>query len=140
MTNHKPWDRFRVLRRWGTRTGLLVALSTVLASHDLGYNQAIPPDYNSPIPCEDTDASPCIEWRKTSSNLSINVDVYLSYLLSQEEVDLKTDIRNTFPKWNEIAARNPHLQETTSTANEEVWVTTEAMQYNQLARIHRDPD
>jgi hypothetical protein len=55
--------------------------------------------------------------------MSISVDVYLSYLLSQQEVDLKADVRNAFPKWNEVAARNPYLQETNSTSNEEIWVT-----------------
>jgi len=76
------------------------------------------------VPCEDTVQSPCIEWAKTSQNLSINVDVYLSSLLSAEEVDFKTDVRNAFLQWNNIAARNPHLQETTSTSNEEIWTTT----------------
>ena len=61
--------------------------------------------------CLNTDSSPCIEWAKTAGNLSINVDVYLSYLLtSYPNIDLKPDVRNTFTKWNAIAARNPHLQ------------------------------
>lgn len=71
----------------------------------------------------DTPQYPCIEWPKTSQNLSINVDVYLSYTLGQQEVDLRTDVRNAFGQWNGVAARNPHLQETISTSNEEVWVT-----------------
>lgn len=72
--------------------------------------------------CDDTSASPCIEWAKTGSDLSINVDVFLHSSLSSEEVDLKTDLRNTFTKYNAIAARNPHLQETTSGASDEIHV------------------
>lgn len=115
---------------WAARITVAVALATAVAGQASAWNQLRPPgDPNQPIPCEDTVASPCIEWRKTGSNLSINVDVYLSNLLSQEEIDLKVDVRNTFPKWNEIDARNPHLQETSSSSNEEVWVSTEAMDW-----------
>lgn len=91
----------------------------------LAYNQLLPPtpDPNQAVQCINSPQYPCIEW-PTIGGLSVNVDVYLSYLLSQEEVDLKTDVRNAFPQWNGIAARNPHLQETTSTSNEEIWVST----------------
>ena len=76
--------------------------------------------------CTDTATYPCIEWAKTANNLSINVDYYLSYTLGQEELDLRPAIRAATLQWNGVAARNPHLQETTSTSNEEVWVTVDA--------------
>ena len=106
-------------------------LTALLSPAAFAYNQAIapPPDPNAPTPCLNTDQSPCVEWRKTAQNLSIIVDVYMSYLLSNEEVDLKSDFRNTFTKWNEVPARNPFLEETTSTSDEEIWATTEPMSY-----------
>ncbi|HVL53079.1 MAG TPA: hypothetical protein VM344_02350 [Vitreimonas sp.] len=110
----------------------LVAVAAFFAAdRALAWNQLFPPgsDPNAAIPC----TTFCVEWPKTSSNLSINVDVYLSSLLGQQEVDLRTDVRNTFPQWNGVAARNPHLQETTSTDNEEVWVTTDTFAYNVYA-------
>ena len=64
-----------------------------------------------------------LEFQRSAQNSSINVDVYLASSLSAgSDLNLKTDVRNTLPKWNEVAARNPHLQETTSTSNEEIWV------------------
>lgn len=85
------------------------------------YKQYIPPaNYQN---CQNTNTSPCVEWPKTAQNLSINVDAYLSATLGSANIDLRPDILAVFPKYNDIAARNPHLQQTTSTANEELWVT-----------------
>lgn len=94
---------------------LLVAAAPVAA-----YKQFIPPaNYQN---CQNTDSSPCVEWPKTAQNLSIIVDVYLSSTLGGANIDLRPDILAVFPKYNDIAARNPYLQQTTSTTNEEVWV------------------
>lgn len=76
---------------------------------------------NAPTSCTDTSSWPCIEWAKTGSNLSITAEVYLNSSLTLGVIDLHTDVRNSFPEWNNIAARNPHLQETTSTTSDEVY-------------------
>lgn len=77
---------------------------------------------SAPVSCDGSATWPCIEW-PTSGGLSVNVDVYLdSSLTIISTVDFKTDVRNTFSQWNGIAARNPHLQETTSTSNDEEFV------------------
>jgi predicted Zn-dependent protease len=95
--------------------------------------------YYDPQPCLDTVDDPCIEWPKTANNLSVTVDVYMSYLLSQEEVDFKPIVGNSMSKWNQIAARNPYLQETTSTSNEEVWVTTDLLNHGVYAQTTYGP-
>jgi hypothetical protein len=78
------------------------------------WDQQKPPPGQDYTGCLNTSTSTCIEWAKTAQNLSINVDVYLASSLSAgSDLNLKTDVRNTLPKWDEVAARNPHLQETT---------------------------
>jgi hypothetical protein len=112
----------RILRKCGTAVLIALVLASI-PSAVLGWHQLRPPPGQDYVDCLNTSASPCIEWPKTAQNLSVNVDVYLSYTLSQANLDLKSDVRNAFPKWNQVAARNPHLQETASTADEEIWVT-----------------
>jgi hypothetical protein len=75
----------------------------------------------TPVSCTDTSTWPCIEWAKTSSNLSITVDVYLHSSLLQNNIDIRTDLRNSFSEYNNIAARNPFLRETTSTSSDEIY-------------------
>lgn len=75
----------------------------------------------APLSCDNSPGFPCVEWAKTASNLSINVDVYLSGTLAGS-IDLRTDVRNAMSEYNGIAARNPHLQETTTTTNDEIYV------------------
>ena len=102
--------------------GALVAL-LVLAPWVGAYNQMIPPGgANAIADCTGSGASLCIRWSKTASNLSINVDVYLHSSLTSQEVNLETIALDSMGKYNAIAARNPHLQETTSTSNEEIYV------------------
>ncbi len=92
----------------------------------LAKHQLIPPGgWNAVGDCLGTDASPCIQWSKTAQNLSMNVDVYLSTKLSSEEVDLKTDARNSFLEYNPIAARNPHLQEIGVSRSAEIVISTQ---------------
>lgn len=75
---------------------------------------------NSPTTCTGTPTWPCIRWPKTPSNLSVNVDVYLASSLVQN-IDLRTDVRNSISEYDAVAARNPHLQEIT-TLTEDVYV------------------
>jgi len=111
----------------GACLGLILAL--FVAPPAAAYKQFIPSaNY---LNCADTDTSPCVEWPKTAQNLSVTVDVYLSSTLANAAFDLRPNIQAIFPKYNEIAARNPHLQQTTSTSNEEVWVA--------LDNIDNDP-
>lgn len=113
-------DRARAMRRVTVVMGITVALG--LPAPVAAWDQLLPPPQTDYVGCQNSNASPCIEWPKTAQNLSINVDVYLASSLGGANIDLRPDIRAVFPKWNEIDARNPHLQETTSTSNEEVWV------------------
>ena len=123
-----PKTRRRII---GGLLAFVVAMT--LPGVALGWHQLKPPEGQDVTDCLDTNASPCIEWAKTGGNLSINVDVYLSYMLTDwPNIDLKPDVRNTFAKWNAVAARNPHLQETTSTSNEEIWVTIANLDNNPL--------
>lgn len=115
----------RVVR--GTGLGLLLVI--VGAAPAAAYKQFIPT--GNYLSCADTNTSPCVEWPKTAQNLSVNVDVYLSSTLANATLDLRPNIQAVFPKYNDIAARNPHLQQTTSTSDEEVWVA--------LANIENDP-
>lgn len=110
-----------------------VAVTAIGTEAVLAWNQEFAP-VGTIGDCLNTQASPCVEWPKTANNLSVTVDEYLSYLLDAEEVNLKVDVRDSFAQYNPIAARNPHLQETASTTNEEVWVTTALMDYNKYAR------
>lgn len=96
--------------------GLALAASPVVAYTQ--NNNNFPDD---PVTCDNSANFKCVEWAKTSGNLSINVDVYLSSTLSQN-IDLRTDVRNAMSEYNGIAARNPHLQETTTTTNDEIYV------------------
>lgn len=107
------------------RLGLLggiIALA-VLPATAAAYNQlTVPPPDDGTKSCE-TEPTPCIRWSKTASNLSINVDVYLHSSLSSQEINLKDIALDSMGKYNAIAARNPHLQTTTSTANDEIYVS-----------------
>jgi hypothetical protein len=98
---------------------LMVSVPAVYA-----FNQEIPAggDVNAIGNCTGSGNSPCIRWDKTPGNLSINVDVYLNNNLSSEEEDLKAVALGAMAQYNAVAARNPHLQQTTSTQNEEMYV------------------
>ena len=77
----------------------------------------------NPTTCDGSATYRCIEWPTTSGGLSVNVEVYLDASLTAiTTVNLKTDTRNTFSQWNNIAARNPHLLETTSTSSDESFI------------------
>lgn len=72
-----------------------------------------------------TNVSPwyCIRWPKTSANLSVDVYVFLSSSLDRiYGVDMFGDVRKTFTRWNDVPARNPHLEETYSTGADDVFV------------------
>lgn len=87
----------------------------------LKYGQGEPD--GQPISCTDVNPYYCTEWPTTSGGLSVTVEVFLSStldLITSEPI--KTDFRNAWPQWNNIAARNPHLQETTSTTSDEIFV------------------
>jgi predicted Zn-dependent protease len=110
--------------------GLALALILLVVPTALGKHQEIPPGGPNEIgDCTDTPASPCIEWPKTGSNLSWPVDVYLSDMLPDEEVNLKTDVRNSFNEYNPIAARNPMLSESSTSGSAEVVATLSTMDY-----------
>lgn len=114
-------------RTWLGTIGVLLALSASAPTAD-AYNQAFPPgDPNTIGDCTDTGGGPCIRWAKTASNLSINVDVYLHSSLTSEEINLKTIALDSMGKYNAIAARNPHLQQTTSTSNDEIYVYVDSL-------------
>jgi len=104
--------------------GVAIALSLIVAPGLLAYNQLIPPGGPNAIgSCTGSGTSPCYHWAKTAGNLSINVDVYLEVSLVGQEVDLRQEALNTMTSYNGIAARNPHLQQTTSTSSEEIYVS-----------------
>jgi hypothetical protein len=112
-------------RIWRPLFAAVAGLAVVGAGTVAGFTQLENNFPNSPVTCNDT-TYPCIEWPKTGSNLSVNVDIYLASSLNQN-IDLRTDMRNSFDEWNAVAARNPHLQETTSTTSEDVWVWAEPL-------------
>ena len=103
-----------------TRRGAVAMLALAWAYGGItpgasAYNQSVPPGGPNAIgDCLGTSSSPCIRWNKTASNLSINVNVYLSNTLPDQEIDLKVDARRSITTYNGIAARNPHLQEVTT--------------------------
>ncbi len=108
------------MKKWAP--GLALVLAIVSAVPVMAWTQLDNNYPNTPTSCTGVDPWFCSEW-PTNGGLSVNVDVYLhSSLDADNEVSLKTDLRNAFPQWNGIAARNPHLQETASTANDEVYV------------------
>lgn len=116
----------QAVRRWTCIGRSLVAAAAGLvivgAGTVAGYTQQVSNFPNSPVTCTDTVQWPCVEWAKTASSLSITVQVYLENSLSLSGIDLRTDVRNSFSEWNAIAARNPHLQETSTTTSDEVYV------------------
>lgn len=109
--------------RFGQRLGIPLVAATTLVLLAVGNVAAWSQIYNNfpddPLSCTDPGGY-CIEWPTTPGGLSVNVDVYLYSSLGAANIDLRPDVRNTFPQWNNIAARNPHLQETTSLAASEV--------------------
>ena len=76
--------------------------------------------------CNNTASAPCIEWAKTSSNLSVTVYMLLGHFLRDEDVDMFTDAYNAQFAYNDIAARNPHLVQTTDSTIDDYTVTTVA--------------
>lgn len=112
------------------RRGLLMGLTmavllpaSTLAWSQLWNNQDANNGQGNPGSCTDVVPWECIEWPTTSQGLSVTVEVYLSDsldLITSEPI--KTDFRNAWPQWNNIAARNPHYQETTSLTSDEVYV------------------
>jgi hypothetical protein len=122
---------------------LLGGLVLTGASVALAKHQLVPPGGPNAIgDCADTDVSPCIEWPKTAGNLSITVDVYLSDLLEDQEVNLKTDVRNSFDEYNPLPARNPYLQERSTSGGSEVIASVGTYDYYVYASttIEFDPD
>jgi hypothetical protein len=102
-----------------------LGLSLIGAQSALAYNQLKPPGNPNNIgDCHDAGGGPCEHWAKTASNLSINVDVHLTTALTTEELDLQQIALGAMAQYNGVAARNPHLQQTTSSTTEEMWVTT----------------
>ena len=114
--------------RWRRRGPVVAALAAVLlaAPNVVAYHQLVtPPDDPDGIgDCLNTAAAPCIRWKKTASNLSIHVDVYLGSGLDLGYINLKTDARNAMADWTALPARNPFLDETTSTSGDEITVST----------------
>jgi hypothetical protein len=92
---------------------------TIADAYTQEFNEYPYPHYS----CNNIDPDFCTAWPLTSGGLSWTVDVFLDGSVDSEpEVSLKADLRNAFLQWNNIAARNPHLQETISTSNDEVTV------------------
>lgn len=108
-THHRRWSRYW----WVSMTVICSILASTQAA--LAHNQLIPPGgFNAIDSCDNTIQSPCIRWRKTSSNLSITVHVYLNPSIEDEEINLKGDVRDSIDAYNAIPARNPHMQDTTT--------------------------
>jgi hypothetical protein len=113
---------------------LAIVLITSLAPTVVAKHQLIPPQgINAIGDCDNTAQGPCIEWPKTGSNLSWPVDVYLSDKLSGEEVNLKTDVRNSFAEYNPMPARNPYLQEISVSGSAELVATLSLQDFNVYA-------
>jgi hypothetical protein len=107
---------------------LAVTLTLVVAVPASAWTQIYNAYPSDPLSCGDPGGY-CIEWPTTSGGLSVNVDVFLYSSLGLANVDLRSDVRRTFSYWNGIAARNPHLQETTSLSASEVDVWLGTTQY-----------
>lgn len=96
----------------------------VIAGSAFGAQLVPPGGPNAIGTCANTSASPCTEWPKTSSNLSVTLYLLNGHFLADEEVNLFTDSYNAQFVYNDIAARNPHLEQTTNSAIDDVTVTT----------------
>lgn len=116
-----PWIRRRASM---VVAAAVFGLSLAVALPAIAYNQLKPPgDPNNVGDCHNSGGGPCEHWAKTASNLSITVDVHLTLPLADEEVDLRQIGLNAMNAYNVIPARNPLLQQTTSSTLEEVWVS-----------------
>jgi hypothetical protein len=115
------------LRHWRTRAALLgaIVLTLVLAGRVAAWSQIYNAYPFNPLSCTDPGGY-CMEWPTTSGGLSVNVDEYLYSSLALANIPLGPDVLATFPQWNNIAARNPYLRQTTnlSAAEVQVWLGT----------------
>ncbi len=119
-------DHFRRRHRVQRGFALGIVFAVLAVSPAAAWTQLDNEYPNSPVSCTDINPYYCIEWPTTPGGLSVNVDVYLDSTLDLiTSVPFKSDIRASIPQWNNIAARNPHLQETTSTTGVEalVWAS-----------------
>ena len=115
----------QVLRR-RSRAAVILLVGTLLLSpgaNALAWNQEFAPA-GTIGDCFNTQSSPCVEWPKTGSNLSVTVYMLLGHFLHDEEVDMFTDAYNAQFTYNDIAARNPHLVQTTDSSIDDYTVTT----------------
>jgi Matrixin len=64
---------------------------------------------DNPVSCDNSTSWPCIAWPKNGPGTSSTVYVYLDPTLTQANLDLSTDVRNSMSKWNAICAVNPYL-------------------------------
>jgi hypothetical protein len=105
---------------------LVLSLVGLTSSNALAWNQEYKSltDPNAIGDCANTSTSPCVEWAKTSGNLSVTVYMLLGHFLHDEEVDMFTDAYNAQFTYNDIAARNPHLVQTTDSSIDDFTVTT----------------
>lgn len=121
-----PAARPRLLRAIALAAGLTLAVSSVA----VGWTQLRNEYPYSPVSCTDVNPYYCIEWPKTSNNLSITVEVYFASSVDlTTSVPLRTYLRNGMAEFNVMPARNPYLKEITSTATDDtyVWTSTTAL-------------
>jgi hypothetical protein len=117
------------------RARLALALALVLASAGPvdGYKQLIPPESKPQGTCTGSPESPCIRWRKTSENLSVTIDLFLDSSLTNQEVNLATDVRNAKDAFNSLPARNPYIVVTADSSLDEITAKAVDLDNHKLA-------
>ena len=105
----------------------VVVLAVLLLANSSGtvaaWSQLRNNNPNDPRSCTNVSPWYCIRWPKTSSNLSTTQYVFLSSSLDRiYGVNMFADVRRTFERWNDVPARNPHLEEIYSTTLDDIYV------------------
>lgn len=90
-------------------------LAAVAATQSVGAWTQLYNNYpNDPVSCNNVGSWQCIEWPLAPNGFSSTVYVYLSSTLTQANLNLQTDIRNSEPLWDAAPARNPFLRNVSS--------------------------
>ncbi len=108
--------------RYRTAVIAAIALLAVSAAPVLAWTQLINNYPNTPQTCNGQPPNVCVRWPKTANNLSITVWVYLDPSLANANLNLKPDLRDAMERWNDQPARNPFLEETSTSPFSDVWV------------------